>query len=205
MDSTNKQPQKTDRRLLRTKRRIREAFADLAVRKDVDSITIKELAELADIDRKTFYLHYSSIGDVLNEIQTELLEQLNLLIMEYDLFQPSFDALAFFRKINSILNTDYELYRKLVMADRYSFFFYKMKEKMKDLLMEKYYQRIKRSPVSLVKLNLYIEYATAGIMSIYVSWLQHPEYNLEEVAEAATDIAYGGGQAVLEKIKSDAR
>ena len=28
-----------------------------------------------DIDRKTFYLHYGSIGEVLSEMQQELLEK----------------------------------------------------------------------------------------------------------------------------------
>ena len=66
-----------DRRHARTERRIREAFTELVMEKNVDKITIKELAERADIDRKTFYLHYSSVWDVLEEIQGEILEKVD--------------------------------------------------------------------------------------------------------------------------------
>ena len=84
-----------DRRHARTERRIREAFTELVMEKNVDKITIKELAERADIDRKTFYLHYSSVWDVLEEIQVEILEKVDGLMSESDLFHPSFDALGF--------------------------------------------------------------------------------------------------------------
>ena len=51
---------KIDRRQVRTKRRIRDAFMELIMEKPMEKLTIKELAERADIDRKTFYLHYDS-------------------------------------------------------------------------------------------------------------------------------------------------
>lgn len=57
-----------DRRVVRTKRAIREAFFALAERQDYRKITIAALAREADIDRKTFYLHYPSIDALLDEI-----------------------------------------------------------------------------------------------------------------------------------------
>ena len=197
----HKEPKKMDRRQIRTKRQIRESFLELIMDKPMDKITIKELAELADIDRKTFYLHYSSIGDVLEEIQNELLKKLKQLIASYDLFQPSFDALHFFRRMNDIIGENSDFYRRLVIADRYSFFYDKLKATMKDDLIEKYHQQLAQSAVSPVKLGLYTEYVTAGIMAIYVEWLKHPEFDLDEVAQAASEIAYGGGRWVLDQIR----
>ena len=195
------QEKKIDRRQVRTRRRIREAFISLVTEKGPDKLTVKELAQRADIDRKTFYLHYESISSVVEEMQNEFLGQLELLITEFDLFQPSFDALGFFRRLNAFIDENASFYREVVMADRYSFFHEKLKESMKELLRQKYRQKIETSQVSLNKLSLYTEYATAGIIAVYVEWLKHPEeYSLEEVAEAASEIAYGGGRAVLEKI-----
>lgn len=60
-------PKKTDRRVLKTRKALFEAFDRLLCTKDYDKITISELAREADIDRKTFYLHYSSIDDMIDD------------------------------------------------------------------------------------------------------------------------------------------
>lgn len=43
---------------------------------DFTEITIKDLTDRALINRKTFYLHYSSLDDLLGRLQTELLAKL---------------------------------------------------------------------------------------------------------------------------------
>lgn len=47
----------TDRRVVRTRKAIREAFFKLMEDQDYHKITIASIAREADIDRKTFYLH----------------------------------------------------------------------------------------------------------------------------------------------------
>ena len=44
-----------DRRVIRTKKAIRNAFAQLLSVKKLEDITVKDIAELADINGKTFY------------------------------------------------------------------------------------------------------------------------------------------------------
>lgn len=58
---------KTDKRIIRTKSSLHEALCSLLMEKPSAEITVKELAEKADINRKTFYIHYESVDDVLNE------------------------------------------------------------------------------------------------------------------------------------------
>lgn len=198
--TTPKKPKKLDRRQIRTKRRIREALMALVMEKPAEKITIKELAERADIDRKTFYLHYGSIGDVLNEMQEELLEKLEAIISSYDLFQPDFDALALFREINGVILESSDFYRRMLVMDQYSFFYDKLKESMKNYLLGKYGEHLENTAVSRIKLGLYLEYVTTGIMALYVHWLRHQEFDLDEVAQAASEISYGGGKMVLDSI-----
>ena len=45
---------KTDLRIIRTKQAIRNAFAELLSRKELSEITVKEIADVAYINRKTF-------------------------------------------------------------------------------------------------------------------------------------------------------
>lgn len=194
----DRETKRPDRRQARTRRSIREAFYELIMEKDIDKITIKELAERADIDRKTFYLHYNAVGDVVEEIQNELLAKVDHLLADFDLFQPDFDALGFFRRINAVIDQNSDVYRRLLVADRYSFYYVKLQTSMKAVLRERYLQRARAAGVSQVKLEIYAEYATSGVMALYVYWIKHPEYDLEEVAEAAVEIAYGGGRVVLE-------
>lgn len=61
-----------DLRVQRTKEAIRGAFTDMICEMDFEKISIRELTERARINRKTFYLHYNSLDDLLRELQNEL-------------------------------------------------------------------------------------------------------------------------------------
>ncbi|MGN1388379.1 MAG: TetR/AcrR family transcriptional regulator [Bulleidia sp.] len=59
-------------RITRTREAIRNAFTELICEKNYEEITIKELTDRAGINRKTFYLHYDSLDDLLTEMQNEM-------------------------------------------------------------------------------------------------------------------------------------
>ena len=63
---------KTDRRVRRTKSLLMQGLIQLMETKDVKDISVKELADLADINRGTFYLHYSDVYDMLSQIEDQL-------------------------------------------------------------------------------------------------------------------------------------
>ena len=68
MNNANKE----DLRVIRTKEAIRKTFEEMICEMDYEQISIKELTERARINRKTFYLHYSSLDDLLRELQNEM-------------------------------------------------------------------------------------------------------------------------------------
>ena len=68
-----------NRRVRMTKTLIRTAMIELMQEKSFSSITIKELCDRADINRTTFYKHYSDQTAVLSEIEAELVNR----TMEY--------------------------------------------------------------------------------------------------------------------------
>ena len=56
------------RNSLRSKRLIRQAFAELMQEKQsIDKITVKEIIERADISKSTFYSHYQDIYALLED------------------------------------------------------------------------------------------------------------------------------------------
>ncbi len=50
-----------------TAARMDEAFLDLLAEKDFEFITVKEICRRAGVNRSTFYLHYETLGDLLDE------------------------------------------------------------------------------------------------------------------------------------------
>lgn len=65
--------QKTDLRVIRTKKAIRNAFLELLEEKDFDDITVRDLTTRADINRGTFYVHYKDKHELMKECQKEIM------------------------------------------------------------------------------------------------------------------------------------
>ena len=54
-----------DRRIKRTRTAVFNAVLDLMVEQDTSKLTVLELCKRADINKSTFYLHYKSMDDCL--------------------------------------------------------------------------------------------------------------------------------------------
>lgn len=63
---------KEDLRTKKTKNAIRTVFRDMLSEMNYDEIKIKELTERAEISRRTFYMHYSALDELLNELIDEI-------------------------------------------------------------------------------------------------------------------------------------
>lgn len=65
---------KVDVRIIKTKDRLKVALFKLLKVKSLDKISISEICTLASVNRNTFYAHYSSLKELLDEIESNLLE-----------------------------------------------------------------------------------------------------------------------------------
>lgn len=65
---------KTDRRTLCTLKVIKDTFLKLINNEPYSKITVTEICREANITRSTFYLHYNSISDVLNDTLDDALQ-----------------------------------------------------------------------------------------------------------------------------------
>lgn len=66
---------KNNRRTVITRKILKESLLELMQAKSISKITIKEICELSDMSRFTFYLHYQDQFELLEDIEKEVLNQ----------------------------------------------------------------------------------------------------------------------------------
>lgn len=92
---------KQDLRFIKNEHLIRKTFRNMMAETEYSKISIKELTERAEINRKTFYLHYPSLDHLLTALQLELMEPTLRIISETSfpddveqIIQHSFEFMA---------------------------------------------------------------------------------------------------------------
>lgn len=73
-------PEKKDRRARRTEKQLEEALLALLKEKTIHEISVRELAEAADVTRATFYVHYRDPFDMLTRMQQRILDEVIAMI-----------------------------------------------------------------------------------------------------------------------------
>lgn len=173
---------KTDRRILRTKRNIREAFVKLIAEKSIADITVTDIAKLADIDRKTFYLHYDNVTDVYQEFEDEVAERLESLLAESE----DTDFFSFFSGLNQIMEDNIAFYNIIAKNGTYTVLINRSTDLLFKKLCGKYLKNERKtSPEMLTRLH----YASSGIIGVYVDWLRSDkEITLEQLSDSLSEI-----------------
>ena len=104
----------------RTRRKIREAFADLLAKHgSVKNITVTDLAERAEITRGTFYNYYNNLYEVGAELQAEL--EGELFADGYE-FNSVDDIEQYVNQVFTFLKQQEGVYRQLLSSDAPSAF-----------------------------------------------------------------------------------
>lgn len=67
---------KVDRRIKYTKTVLRQSLLELMKERPISKLTVTDLCNRADINRNTFYTHYSSPYDLLSQIEDELYDEI---------------------------------------------------------------------------------------------------------------------------------
>lgn len=67
----------TDLRYIKTERAIREAFFELLEEGEFEKISVTDITQRAQINRNTFYLHYSDKFNLVNSILIDFVQELS--------------------------------------------------------------------------------------------------------------------------------
>ncbi len=179
---------KRDKRLIRTKKAIIAALIDLLTVKDLSEITVTELTERADINRKTFYLHYNRIEDIIADFGEDVLNYTDKLLRDHVEKIGKLDVAVLFGAINTALTDNLEFFRVFVRSGAYHFFI--------NSKVRSDYIKSLRASIALyfkggVLLSPYVmEFIVSGVTAMYIHWLETdmPAVSLDALSQSAAEM-----------------
>lgn len=179
-----------DRRVIRTKKAIRNAFAQLLSVKELDDITVKDIAELADINRKTFYSYYSGVHMILEETENEIVEDFEAAIRDLPPDKLVREPYLLFSRLSAIINADIDFYEPLMKVNRSSSLIAKVSEMLKQKLRESY---AAFSRVGEETFNIMVDFTFSGLFSVYQSWFNSERrQSLGEISHTLSTLCFEG-------------
>nr|WP_178633337.1 TetR-like C-terminal domain-containing protein [uncultured Mediterraneibacter sp.] len=181
---------KTDRRVRKTKSQLRKGLAHLMKEKSIGEITVKELVDEVDINRSTFYLHYSDIPGLLSEIEDEMMEEMQRAIREHPIRDhltedaEELSTFYFIQDIFQVLDRNRELGCALIGPHGDIAFIHKLEnileENSKEVLMKLF-------PEKTGEMQYFYSYCLNGCLGFVKTWLEDESLKSPEYA---ADMAY---------------
>ena len=98
------------RSAIRSRRFIRNAFMELLREKTFDKITVTDIVNRADINRSTFYAHYSDVKSLVEEIQKDVIERSVALVIGINFLELLNSPGPFLQNLMEIAYENRELY-----------------------------------------------------------------------------------------------
>ena len=116
-----------DKRIIKTKKAIQTAYFTLLNEKEKKKITISAIARKANIDRKTFYLHYNTPDDIVREYAREKVKSFCDALEEQMRKEEVFSIDLFFDVLIDMVLGNLKLVTFLTSLDDSAFFFDEIK------------------------------------------------------------------------------
>lgn len=188
--------QKQDRRIRKTQRLLKESLLELMEKKDFKNISVKDITDLADLNRGTFYLHYADTYSLLQEMETDVLKDFQYMVNSYrDVFKkdsllpvviPIIQYIEENKKICKIL---FENSSSNDFVNR----FHTLVLKNGTAIIKEQYPGAKDDTLSY-----YLEFITYGLTGVLKQWLNTDmKEQKEEVAEFVDKVIMGTAKNLL--------
>ena len=162
-------PRKEDRRVKRTKTAIKHSLLSLLSSKSIDKITIKELADMANCDRKTIYNYYDSVYEILDDIELELVARVEESIELIDAAKhlENNEPTEMFEELAKIIIANSELMTYMVKLGKKS----RLNAKIINLIKGKIVNLLRANITTDVNYEELATFITAGYISVFEDWL----------------------------------
>lgn len=187
---------KTDRRVRKTRHQLRQGLAKLMLEKSIKEITVKELTQLVDMNRGTFYLHYRDIYDMVNQLENEIMAEFRVLLESASRqeslgqHQPE-SLLPLFTRIYTYLAENADLCAVFLGENGDIAFVEKIKGLVRDSCFRTWaawYPDVKPE-----KFEWFYAFVVGGHIGLIQNWLSTGmKESPEEIAALAEDMAFRG-------------
>lgn len=162
-----------DRRLKKTDRAICRSLMEILTYKPFEKITVKEVAAHADIERKTFYLHYDSLETVLQEVEQHLADELADRLDQLPAVTPA----SLLEVLDQLMRRRQSFYCQVLNTSP-NFFLNDDFQLILERNLAKYYLRQGQERVAAAYSATFL---AAGIVQVYRRFLQSPQDKWSDV------------------------
>lgn len=187
---------KEDRRVKYTKMVLKESFLNLLERKDISQITVKEICEDADINRATFYSHYTDVYDLMKKIEDEFLDNVDVYLSQLEVKGQNVNDLLLAEKIFDYIKDNAKLC-KLLLSERGDISFQK---KIMTIVYDKIISELTvNNKISKEDAEYVYSFTITGCVGIVQRWLDdNMKKSSRFMAEMVIRLTYG----VINTLKS---
>ena len=187
-----------DRRILKTVFAIKNAYKNLLIKKGKHKITIAEIAREADIDRKTFYLHFNSVEEVLDSILQDNLIEFEELLAKNKLLSNRIDTKLLMHTMNICFMEHMDFYRSVIKQNvGIESISYKMKEIMIQRMLDIYAASDQQT---IQTIRIYCNFLFSGIIAVYTDWIQNEDsMTLDELEKITSNVLYNGIKVLIQE------
>lgn len=186
-----------DKRIIKTKKAIQTAYFTLLNEKEKKKITISAIARKANIDRKTFYLHYNTPDDIVREYAREKVKSFCDALEEQMRKEEVFSIDLFFDVLIDMVLGNLKLVTFLTSLDDSAFFFDEIKAELVNAILRNFPDSLN---LSVDDITIYADFYLSGIISSFRLWAEGKvEIPIEELAEKVRFGAVHGLMAVIEQ------
>jgi len=165
-----------DRRVVRTRRLLKEALLALISEKQYERITIRDVTDRADIGYATFFRHYDGVDDLMLEVFTEIIEELESLPKTHNAGYFEREGYALFQHVEG----NHAMYRGVLESQMFS-------KKLKDYLSEMVQVHMDRHnnlvPAQSIPFEIAANHMVSSIMGLIDWWITNAmPYSKERMA-----------------------
>ncbi len=191
-----------DLRVVKTKECIRTALFELMGEKRFEKITISEISARARINRKTFYRHYTSPSDVIEELENEVLAEFSATLRRGG--DSLLDVGAAIRDISTTIEQRKEFFKSFMRQNPDIF----NKGKLKAMLCRVITVSMRNAGALTENekaLNAAAEFSVSGVLALYSAWFDSDcADDLQFITETAVNMITRGLSAYVSEEKLNA-
>lgn len=183
-------PQRTDPRILRTRQFLKEALIELMEEMSIEKITVNRLAQRAQINRVTFYLHYRDIPDMLEKMADDMAEEVLQVVRDDTDFTEAGQEEKWPMLEHLLVHiAENAKFYKIVLTSRKSTIFTdRLFKLMADIIAARVESRVTAHDASevTVQKDIAVWYGSAALIGTIIAWLREdmpytPQYLAKQI------------------------